>query len=1048
MAAIKALQQWCKVQCDGYRDVDIINMTTSFRDGLAFCALIHKFRPDLINFESLRKDNVYDNNCLAFRVAEDHLGIPALLDAEDMVALAIPDRLSILTYVSQYYNYFNGRSPTGGVGGVKRPAEDSKEEPSEKKNLPVNAKAYSTKTHPVMTSVSTKVASNHLQSHFIPNKHASTSPTQQRALGNLSISKNVKMAAPSTDSTSTLKTASGNTEQVVLVESSNKTGTLTSKCAVCKSHVHLVQRHLVEGKLYHRSCFRCCKCLSTLQPGAYTSGQQPGTLRCSSSRCSQNSSKSSAKHGVSDAAGFHPERESEPSPARHRSVLTSPVKAVPRPVQTSPAPEPWTASALRTQAARKRFFLSASEASTPQNIIVPKSEEGKEQALTVISPKLAEKNCNNNNKAYSRRFSPDNRSDRVLSSEQQCRRLGTKAQAGNLCSLTSTNSLWLSGINKEHPRPHSSSLFIARGAVRVPMTFAYIDYAKDVGSCEDPKLKTKSDEPELKTNTKDNAVTPEQNKIICNDNQPGHWYTVSVPGFQTTSFTPLADLYTSKSPSCPPGVSGFKSESSSVSSSPKCTLPGTDQHHGGLAESSCIPGNDKSSLSLQPVMDDGVLDPSVIQLGDFKATEHAEKGGVASENSSETKSLSIRSRHIPYQQITKELQEIENNLSDLEKVGIDLERRLQGSGDILADPMMVEWFNLIRKKQSYIRRESELMYMWVIILPCLRFYFRLFDRAKTQDLEEQQPGVEGELRRLINKPEHLKSLSERKRESDLMKRLVEIVNHRNAIVDGLEEDRRSAGHRKLHFNDRPALSCKELQCRHVELSTLLIESMNSNLKQQGMGAQILYTTVPWSFQTWENTVRRNPASAWDVQVPVCPLCNTPIPIKRGEMPDIKVGEHIDRDCKSDPAQRKRKIFTNKCSKGGCKQKEMIRVTCDQCHLNYCLKHRHPLDHDCKADGKPVSKSGHAALMRAQGAASSSAVGSAVVGSSTSAGRAARSQTNSAQRNSASSVVPPPAQNIIPSSASYQAGLTEDQALQRALEMSLAETARHTSPTLR
>lgn len=51
------------------------------------------------------------------------------------------------------------------------------------------------------------------------------------------------------------------------------------------------------------------------------------------------------------------------------------------------------------------------------------------------------------------------------------------------------------------------------------------------------------------------------------------------------------------------------------------------------------------------------------------------------------------------------------------------------------------------------------------------------------------------------------------------------------------------------------------------------------------------------------------------------------------------------------------IFTNKCSKGGCKQKEMMRVTCDQCRLNFCLKHRHPLDHDCKPDGKPLSKSG-------------------------------------------------------------------------------------------
>lgn len=84
----------------------------------------------------------------------------------------------------------------------------------------------------------------------------------------------------------------------------------------------------------------------------------------------------------------------------------------------------------------------------------------------------------------------------------------------------------------------------------------------------------------------------------------------------------------------------------------------------------------------------------------------------------------------------------------------------------------------------------------------------------------------------------------------------------------------------------------------------------------------------------------------DVQVPVCPLCNVPIPLKRGEPPDFAVGMHIDNDCQSDYGKSRKKIFTNRCSHKGCKIKEIVRVDCSECSKNFCLKHRHAVDHKC------------------------------------------------------------------------------------------------------
>ena len=96
---IAALEEWCRRGVSDYPGVRVTNMTRSWRDGRAFCALIHRYRPDLIDFAKLEPRDWVGNCSLAFKVAEQELGIPALLDVEDVVRR--PDRLSILTYLSQ-----------------------------------------------------------------------------------------------------------------------------------------------------------------------------------------------------------------------------------------------------------------------------------------------------------------------------------------------------------------------------------------------------------------------------------------------------------------------------------------------------------------------------------------------------------------------------------------------------------------------------------------------------------------------------------------------------------------------------------------------------------------------------------------------------------------------------------------------------------------------------------------------------------------------------------------------------------------------------------
>ncbi|XP_065499514.1 MICAL-like protein 1 isoform X3 [Caloenas nicobarica] len=137
-----------------------------------------------------------------------------------MVSMKVPDCLSIMTYVSQYYNHFNNPSQARVPPPMKRPAAAS---------------------------------SPPLLSHKKPVAEVESPPAPQDDV-------------PSDP-----------------VERSQRT-TLSSTCAACQQHVHLVQRYLAEGKLYHRQCFRCKECSSTLLPGSYKPGSEAGTFVCTQHR--------------------------------------------------------------------------------------------------------------------------------------------------------------------------------------------------------------------------------------------------------------------------------------------------------------------------------------------------------------------------------------------------------------------------------------------------------------------------------------------------------------------------------------------------------------------------------------------------------------------------------------------------------------------------------------------------------------------------------------------------------------------------------------------
>lgn len=282
------LLTWCQQQTEGYQHVRITDLTTSWRSGLALCAIIHRFRPELINFDSLNEDDAAQNNQLAFDVAKREFGILPVTTGKEMASTQEPDKLSMVMYLSKFYELFRG-TPL-------RPKD------SWHKNHGENADFGLGKPF---------IPNNYLNLTF-PRKRTPRVDTQteendmnkRRRQGFSNLEELPAFSSRSLGSIQECARESGNQNKVKSManqllakfeesarnpvalkqESVKRTFPLSlggsDTCYFCKKRVYVMERLSAEGHFFHRECFRCSVCTTTLRLAAYAFDCDEGKFYC------------------------------------------------------------------------------------------------------------------------------------------------------------------------------------------------------------------------------------------------------------------------------------------------------------------------------------------------------------------------------------------------------------------------------------------------------------------------------------------------------------------------------------------------------------------------------------------------------------------------------------------------------------------------------------------------------------------------------------------------------------------------------------------------
>ncbi|XP_062418876.1 protein-methionine sulfoxide oxidase mical3a isoform X14 [Pungitius pungitius] len=305
IARSSKLLNWCQRQTEGYRNVNVTDLTMSWKSGLALCALIDRYRPDLIDFDSLDERDQEKNNQLGFDVAEREFGISPCMTGKEMSSVTEPDKLSMVMYLSQFYEMFKDTVPPGDNHNLS-PEEKAALISSTKSPISFLSKlgqsiAISRKRNPKQdkkekdvdglgkrrkTSQSEDEEASRAGRDDRPSVPAllSERKTDSGAAGNHN---KVKVMA-----TQLLAKFEENAPQATGLK---RQGSLRKEfpvnvggsdvCFFCRKRVYVMERLSAEGKFFHRSCFKCEYCSTTLRLSSYAFDAEDGKFYCKPHYC-------------------------------------------------------------------------------------------------------------------------------------------------------------------------------------------------------------------------------------------------------------------------------------------------------------------------------------------------------------------------------------------------------------------------------------------------------------------------------------------------------------------------------------------------------------------------------------------------------------------------------------------------------------------------------------------------------------------------------------------------------------------------------------------